>query len=1193
MDTMEGFIMLDKKKESIFPILVQYDFMSALSAVFAITSWRNNRGAQESCLALNSAMVENKEWGRKTICTPNDLEEFFQLLYPILKTTPYDDPVLPDFGEIKLNYRSKYYSVITGTGHTAPVFSALQFLEKTSESAYMDANTANLLEYSDYCINFLRAKNAQIDEDFSLRPRFELPSFDYYKVVKDFINREKWTELSTSLLSMLTADNNEIVRSHFFYYNNNYYPLFNPSLVIDYQNKLLLTCSKVAIHNATVSVLSDKLATIYNTQSIQTGYTIRKCFLLNNRRPFCEKKQCFAYLESSHLILFLDCSNDCRIEQEIETIQKSHSCSNLSIVDMEDRVSTGECKAYRVDKECKLSIICFDDYINVDQNRFQLRGRNERRIYSAIDLMYMIMFSSNVSQITEFDSDKRDGESQVLSWGGISDYFTIFLSENGFISKGAIEYNSIYSEIDTSAAYILTYYLELGEVFPFHLSSSLFSAPECWSVIRDDTTVYQFTRKSKTLPGGALFKYANGCSAFLSYDLFSILKESNITQTRLSLDMFRAVIEKFFIEFYQDLSNIMPLTNTLVQFCCHSLSNQNSEHYVSCQKAKVSSNKLTVDFEVNSNKISSDIAKAIDRSVECSVIGELLQPLVCLSEASYSDLFEKMKLTSGQKKTLGSTAVRIDYYFNPDTYEIKETDVSELSIRKQIAKICAEAGVFPGAYERRDATEIVRKIQESVVSHLEQAIRSLERDRLHILLLSALATEQLSVNLNRTGAILTEDIEEGERIKSLAKSTQLSEKAKMRKSALLYLIETNLYLVNERNEEAIDSSKLSELLSFAKWIVYLQNSSDLCFHTDSDTKLIVEHDYRIDVELGENYSKTFENESKRRMIAEPYDIKGDDTDRDFFEKVADAFYEDTGVRFRVLESVLHQLSDSCFSVESVKFDEMAPNVIKAKATDLLDDYSSFVVEDVPIEDVKRAYDFLTIIPSRLKTICDTIHPILPIWEREKRDNCFTVKPLYLCGGEYIYSPIVMEELRKRWTEGLLQFYPPFEIGLERTCSAISDWKNYYEHLFSSEVEALLKESGCVYAKHDVDLRREDRRGSHPSINELGDYDVIGLNVVKKKIYVIECKVIRPIGSVFEHSNQQKTFFVKEKYDEKFQKRIDYFSKVATSFFANHGYDTEGFTIQPYMVVNKVFSSYYKNVSFPIITYGELKKELST
>lgn len=599
------------------------------------------------------------------------------------------------------------------------------------------------------------------------------------------------------------------------------------------------------------------------------------------------------------------------------------------------------------------------------------------------------------------------------------------------------------------------------------------------------TTVYQFTRKVKALPGGALFKYDNGCSVFLSYNFFSILKESNITQSRLSLDMFRAVTEKFFIEYHQDLSAIPPLANTLVQFCCHSLSNQNPEHYVCCQKAKVSSNKLVVDFEVNSSKIASDIAEAIDRSVEYSVIGELLQPLVCLSKDSYSELFEKMELTSGQKKTLGTTAVRIDYYFNPDTYEIKETDVSELSIRKQIAKICAAAGVLPGTYERRDATEIVRKIQESVVSHLEQAIRTLERDRLHILLLSALATEQLSVNLNRTGATLTEDIEEGERIKSLEKSTQLSEKAKMRKSALLYLIETNLYLVNERKEEAIDSSKLSELLSFAKWIIYLQNSSDLCFHTDSDTKLIVEDDYRIDVELGENYSQTFEKESQRRIIAEPFNLRGDNTDRD----------------------------------------------------------------------------------------------------------CFAVRPIYMSNNDYIYSPIIMEEVRKRWIEGFLQFYPPFEIGLERTCTALYAWKNNYEHLFSSEVEVLLKESGCEYAKHDVDLRREDRRGNHPTIDVLGDYDVIGLNTTQKRIFIIECKVLQPIGSVFEHSNQQKRFFTKEKFDEKFQKRIDYFSKVAMSFFANHGYDTEGFTINPYMVVNKVFSSYYKHVQFPIVTFDELKREI--
>lgn len=467
MDMFDGFVFLEEKKKSLIPILCQYDFLSALTAAFSITSWRKNRGAQESCLALNSAMVENTEWGRKTIFTPNDLEEFFQLLYPILKTTPYDDPVLPDFGEIKLNYRSKYYSVITGTGHTAPIFSALQFLEKISESACMDAYTDSLLCYSDYCIDFLKAKNTPINEDFSLHPQFESPTFDYYENVKDFMTEEKWTGLGTPLLSMLAAESNEIVRSHFFSYNDHYYPLFNPSLVIDYQTKILLTRPDRELHSIVISSLADKLASIYDSHDIKTDYTIRKPLLLDNKQPLLDNKKSFAYLEDSNLIVFLDCGNEHRIEEEISAIYKAHTEDGLSIVDLEARIPGKGYKAYHVDKECKLSIICFDEHINVDQPRIVLRGREEKRIYTAIDLMYMLMFSSEVSQIAEFDSDEKNSESQVLSWGGASDYFTVFLSEKGFISKGAIEYSNVYSEVDTSAAHIFRIILSWEGCFHF------------------------------------------------------------------------------------------------------------------------------------------------------------------------------------------------------------------------------------------------------------------------------------------------------------------------------------------------------------------------------------------------------------------------------------------------------------------------------------------------------------------------------------------------------------------------------------------------------------------------------------------------------------------------------------------------------------------------------------------------------
>lgn len=155
----------------------------------------------------------------------------------------------------------------------------------------MDAYTDSLLCYSDYCIDFLKAKNTPINEDFSLHPQFESPTFDYYENVKDFMTEEKWTGLGTPLLSMLAAESNEIVRSHFFSYNDHYYPLFNPSLVIDYQTKILLTRPDRELHSIVISSLADKLASIYDSHDIKTDYTIRKPLLLDNKQPLLDNKK--------------------------------------------------------------------------------------------------------------------------------------------------------------------------------------------------------------------------------------------------------------------------------------------------------------------------------------------------------------------------------------------------------------------------------------------------------------------------------------------------------------------------------------------------------------------------------------------------------------------------------------------------------------------------------------------------------------------------------------------------------------------------------------------------------------------------------------------------------------------------------------------------------------------------------------
>lgn len=116
------------------------------------------------------------------------------------------------------------------------------------------------------------------------------------------------------------------------------------------------------------------------------------------KRGYIESKESFAYLEDSNLIVFLDCGNEHRIEEEISAIYKAHTEDGLSIVDLEARIPGKGYKAYHVDKECKLSIICFDEHINVDQpsnqqKRFFTKEKFDEKFQKRIDYFSKVAMS--------------------------------------------------------------------------------------------------------------------------------------------------------------------------------------------------------------------------------------------------------------------------------------------------------------------------------------------------------------------------------------------------------------------------------------------------------------------------------------------------------------------------------------------------------------------------------------------------------------------------------------------------------------------------------------------------------------------------------------------------------------------------------------------------------------------------------
>lgn len=219
----------------------------------------------------------------------------------------------------------------------------------------------------------------------------------------------------------------------------------------------------------------------------------------------------------------------------------------------------------------------------------------------------------------------------------------------------------------------------------------------------------------------------------------------------------------------------------------------------------------------------------------------------------------------------------------------------------------------------------------------------------------------------------------------------------------------------------------------------------------------------------------------------------------------------------------------------------------------------------------------------------TIHNVLPIWDREKRDNRFDVKPIIIKEDKCIFSPVVIKQLATSWQSGFVEWYLPFEIGLENVKTELSKWKKRYEDEMVQDIAGALTRRGFHPVLPEIELASRYIHNDFP--DELGDYDVIAVNQYKKEIWLIESKVLQKVGSIYEDQMQQNSFFYKHKYDEKFQRRIDYIMNNLRKVITVLELEAVDYAVIPYMVTNKLFTSRYKKVEFPIITYHELIRKI--
>lgn len=169
----------------------------------------------------------------------------------------------------------------------------------------------------------------------------------------------------------------------------------------------------------------------------------------------------------------------------------------------------------------------------------------------------------------------------------------------------------------------------------------------------------------------------------------------------------------------------------------------------------------------------------------------------------------------------------------------------------------------------------------------------------------------------------------------------------------------------------------------------------------------------------------------------------------------------------------------------------------------------------------------------------------------------------------------------------MDWYLPYEVGLGKLKKSTKKWKKRYEDEMVLDISNLLRDKEFDIVIPDFELYKRYPKKDYPE--ELGDYDVFGINITNKEIWIIESKVLEKVGSIYEDQMQQKSFFFQNKYDEKFQRRIDYMLSNYKKVLGDLGVAVEEYTVIPYMVTNKLFVSRYKSIDYLIVSYDEFSR----
>jgi hypothetical protein len=1191
---------IEPNSERLVQVVSQYAIQDVIKAAFCINCWRNNRSVLAQALTLNMAIYKVSVYGEKRIETFSDLSEFYDQISPFLEITPREDLTLNDFGEVYISYRGEEYPVILGTGHEQ-VYAAMRFMLVLADILDRSDELSDVLCYCKTIINALEDTNISESENEIC---FELPSESFWSSIQHMFSAESFREAKKKAFKAIGYQTCPIEMRHFVSNGNESYPLYNSSVLVDYYKHLLSLATKAEYLEHIEKTILEQIENAYNFSDNKQAHVLIAPRIVdrNTHKNVTSNRFLFAAKDRGRLIIALNkdrFANNADLQKELSLTRQLHMQNQLSLAESVHRKGLKRCYGIDIKADGDIEFLLMEPLTDITSHGSILGEANQVFTCTALDMIYLLGFSENIAELIDYIEYDETEPAQILAFGGKSSLFFTWKNANRHIASGAIEYNLISVSYGTSDDFVFNYFKDTLSDFP-SAKYELFSDPLCWTAQLAELGYLHIEHKGCFGFGGEVKRLGEHSYVFLAHNVEYFEIDDFTNENHIALKTIDDLNQRLFNRYSHCFNAFSILKEKVLQVLympkhyaetidCSGFTKDKTRKYVNSDEY-IYSGTIIIRYSVNTKALLDAIINAADRSVESDYFVELLQPLRKYSPDAFEQLVQEAKNDSCLPLTVGVSVLEQDYYYSDMAIDINIEAINYVRARKEIAKVCYNQGIVPGEYRSRDATAMIRKMQVTVVNIFEEQLSNFSKDDLHLRILEYYAVQLQGVIINMKRYASFKNLDEQVREEFEEKTRTIREDYRRSLRTAQYLLESNLAITHSSNSVICGEDDLKNLIAFADWLVVLQDNADTCHHTEFDVSFIIDNQYKVDTTITEVANQQYQDILLRKYQTDDYHIKNDTTDKDYFRMCIDAFYLDTGVDFGMLISLIEYMQLGIIVEGTAK--EIFANVYEVFKGPLIHGFIDTLMDkqENDMEFIEKALNFIVLDETNLKMLDNKYHDILPIWDRENRNNRFDVKPIIMRDDKYIFSPIVLKQLCVLWKSGIIEWYLPFEIGLDSVKGILGKWKKRYEDEMVEDIAKLFTDYGCSIVEPEIELSTRFPKENYP--NELGDYDIIAINEKRKEIWLIESKVLQKVGSIYEAQMQQKSFFFQHEDDKKFQRRIDFFNNNHEKILTSLKVSDDNYTILPYMITNKPFMSRYKSIEFPIIAYYELKNLLS-